>query len=139
MSFEISTEIEISASTAKVWGVLMNFEEYPKWNPFIKSIEGNPQVGKQIKANIDGMKFKPIVLTNEKNKEFKWIGKLLLKGLFDGEHRFQIEETEDGKVRFVQSEKFSGILVPFFKKKLSTDTKSGFEEMNRKLKEQAET
>jgi hypothetical protein len=44
----------------------------------------------------------------------------------------------DGTTTFKQSENFKGILVPFFKKSLDNNTKKGFEEMNRKLKELAE-
>ena len=36
----ISTEIEISASDEEVWQVLSDFDAYPEWNPFIKTIEG---------------------------------------------------------------------------------------------------
>ncbi len=35
-------------------------------------------------------------------------------------------------------EKFKGILVSLFKKQLDNNTKRGFEEMNKKLKELAE-
>jgi uncharacterized protein YndB with AHSA1/START domain len=41
----ISTTITIQASANKVWTVLTNFETYPIWNPFIKSIEGEIKVG----------------------------------------------------------------------------------------------
>ena len=35
---------------------------------------------------------------------------LVVSGIFDGEHRFLIEEAGPGRVRFVQSERFGGIL-----------------------------
>ena len=38
---ELKTTIEINASPAKVWEVLLDFEKYPDWNPFIKNIRGN--------------------------------------------------------------------------------------------------
>ncbi|MFM2360786.1 MAG: hypothetical protein RLY16_2779, partial [Bacteroidota bacterium] len=40
MAKEIKTTIEIHASPARVWEVLTNFDEYPNWNPFIKSLKG---------------------------------------------------------------------------------------------------
>ena len=36
----IQTEILINTDITKVWDVLMNFDSYPKWNPFITSISG---------------------------------------------------------------------------------------------------
>lgn len=137
-TFEIKTTTTIAASPQRVWEVLTNFAEYPVWNPFITSLEGEPVVGNNIEVRAGGMDFKPEVLVYEAYKELRWVGKLLFKGLFDGEHSFQIIDNEDGTVTFQQNEQFSGALVSLFKGKLGTDTKSGFEQMNQKLKEIAE-
>lgn len=143
MAKEIKTEILIHATTEKVWAILTNFENYPNWNPFIKSIIGDPIVGNQITVRIEppdakGMTFKPKVLIYAPNKELKWLGRLLFTGLFDGEHKFELIDNGNGTTTFVQSEKFKGILVPLFKKQLDNNTRKGFEEMNKKLKEWAE-
>lgn len=143
MAKEIKTEILINTTPEKVWNVLTSFSEYPKWNPFIKSLEGQVAVGKKIKAFIEapaakGMTFKPEVLAFEKNKEFRWIGHLLFAGLFDGEHKFELIDTGDGTTLFKQSEKFRGILVPLFSKMLDVNTKNGFNAMNLALKERSE-
>lgn len=143
MSKEIKTEITINANPIKVWKLLTDFENYPNWNPFIKSINGEVKVGNKITARIEppdasGMTFKPIVLTYEPNKELRWIGTLLFKGLFDGEHKFELVDNRNGTTTFIQSERFNGILVPLFAKQLDNNTKRGFELMNKKLKEMAE-
>jgi hypothetical protein len=143
MAKEIKTEILINATPEKVWSILTNFDNYPNWNPFIKSITGEVKVGNKITARIEppqakGMTFKPKILTFETNKEFKWLGHLLFVGLFDGEHKFELIDNRNGTTSFRQSEKFKGILVPLLKKLLDNNTKNGFEEMNRKLKELAE-
>jgi hypothetical protein len=140
---ELKTEILIHASPEKVWAILKDFQNYPQWNPFIKSIQGDVEVGKRIQVRIEppgakGMTFKPRVLAFEPNKELRWIGHLLFPGLFDGEHRFELIDNKDGTTTFRQSEKFKGLFVPFFKKMLDTNTKNGFEQMNQKLKELAE-
>jgi hypothetical protein len=84
------------------------------------------------------MTFRPTVLKAEPNRELRWIGHLLIPGLFDGEHIFTIEPLGANRVRFVQREIFSGLLVPLFAKGLDTDTQRGFGEMNQALKAQAE-
>ena len=84
------------------------------------------------------MTFTPRVLCFEKNKEFRWLGKLFVKGLFDGEHTFELIDNRDGSTTFRQSEKFSGVLVPFFDKLIEGSTRRGFEAMNERLKERAE-
>ena len=78
------------------------------------------------------------MLAFEQNQEIRWLGSLLFKGLFDGEHSFTILDQGNGRSLFKHEETFSGVLVGLFAKKLDTETKSGFEEMNRKLKEVAE-
>lgn len=143
MAKEIKTEILIHASSEKVWGILTDFDHYLQWNPFIKSIEGNVAVGNTIKARIEppgatGMTFKPVVLVYTEAKEFRWLGHLLIKGLFDGEHCFTLIDNEDGSTTFIQSEKFTGVLVPLFSKMLDTNTIEGFRQMNEKLKQEAE-
>jgi hypothetical protein len=143
MTKEIKTEILIHATPAKVWSILTNFDNYPNWNPFIKSIKGDIKVGNKITARIDppqakGMTFKPKILTFETNKELKWLGHLLFAGLFDGEHKFELMDNGNGTTTFIQSEKFKGILVPLFKNMLDNNTINGFNEMNGKLKELAE-
>jgi hypothetical protein len=143
MAKEIKTEICINATPEKVWTILINFDNYPNWNPFIKSIKGEVKIGEKIKVRIEppeakGMTFKPRILVFETNKELRWIGHLLFVGLFDGEHKFELIDNGDGTTIFRQSEKFKGILVPLFRKQLDNNTKRGFEAMNKKLKELAE-
>jgi len=143
MAKEIKTENLINATPAKVWLILTTFDNYPNWNPFIKSIKGDVKVGNKIIARLEppkakGMTFKPKVLVFDANKEFRWIGHLLFPGLFDGEHKFELIDNGNGTTTFRQSEKFKGILVPLFKKMLDNNTINGFNEMNKKLKELAE-
>lgn len=137
-TFEIKTATTISSTPSRVWKILTDFEKYPDWNPFITSLEGNPSVGNTIRIRAGGMDFKPEVLVYEVNQELRWVGKLLFKGLFDGEHSFHITDNGDGTVTFQQNERFTGALVALFKGKLGTDTKSDFEQMNLRLKELAE-
>jgi hypothetical protein len=138
MQKEITTSIKISATPEKVWSIFTDFESYSTWNPFILKLTGKVAVGNQITAKLRGMTFKPIVLVYMENTEFKWIGKLLVKGLFDGEHRFQLIDNKDGSTTFIQSEQFNGLLVGLFAKKLDTETKDGFEAMNESLKKKVE-
>ena len=138
MAKQIITTINIEANPETIWKILTNFEKYPEWNPFIKSVTGNVKVGNRIKIKVQDIVFKPKILTFTKNSEFKWLGHLGFKGLFDGEHKFHLSDNGDGTTHFEHSETFSGILVPIFWKKLNTETRREFELMNVKLKERAE-
>jgi hypothetical protein len=138
----IQTEILILADTAKVWDVLMNFDSYPKWNPFITSISGEPKLGARLTVSINppegkGMTFKPTILTLESNKEFRWKGKLGVNGIFDGEHYFILEYLDKDITKFIHGEKFSELLVPLVGKMLDK-TKKGFQLMNESIKNECE-
>ena len=85
------------------------------------------------------MSFRPTVLVADPNRELRWLGHLWVPGLFDGEHSFTIEPLGEGRVRFIQQERFSGLLLPLLSKTLDRDTLRGFEEMNRALKLRVES
>ncbi|QNK64579.1 SRPBCC domain-containing protein [Pedobacter sp. PAMC26386] len=139
---EIKTEILINAAPQKVWAIFSNFDNYPNWNPFIKSIQGRIDSGSKITVRIEppngsGMTFNPEVLVFAENKELSWKGKLLFKGLFDGTHKFELIDNGNGTTTFIQMETFTGILVSLFESQLDK-TEIGFKSMNVKLKELVE-
>jgi len=138
MKKEIKTSVQINTEPEKVWQILTDFKNYPQWNSFVKSLSGEVKEGNRIKVKLPGMTFSPIVLKFDRNTEFRWLGHLWFKGLFDGEHKFLLVDNSDGTTRFEQSESFSGILVRCISKSLERDTKYGFEKMNEELKQQAE-
>jgi hypothetical protein len=139
---EIRTEIEIGAPIQQVWKELTAFAAYSEWNPFIRKVSGNAIPGERLTIRIQppesrGMTFRPLVLAAAAPIELRWKGKLLVQGLFDGEHSFRLHAIDSGRTKFVQSEVFSGILVPLFGGTLEA-TRRGFELMNEALKERAE-
>ncbi len=137
---QITSEIQIEASPARVRELLTDFPSFPEWNPFIRKASGKPKEGERLEVKIGSgksMTFKPKVLKAEPGRELRWLGRVFIPGLFDGEHRFTIEQLDENRVRFVQSERFTGLLVPLFRG-LENDALRGFEEMNRALKERAE-
>jgi hypothetical protein len=83
------------------------------------------------------MTLKPSVLAAEPNREFAWLGRLIAPGIFDGEHHFELEPL-DGGTRFVQRERFKGVLVPLTAGVLEK-TRRGFEDMNAALKQRVES
>jgi hypothetical protein len=133
---------DIEASKERVWDVLADFSSYPEWNPFIKRISGEPTVGAQLEARLEppggkGITIRPKVLSAAPGQELKWLGHLLIPGIFDGEHHFLIQDLGQGRTRFIQQEVFKGVLVPLTGRILEK-TGEGFEQMNKALKERAE-
>ena len=141
---ELRAEIEIDAEPGRVWAILMDFEAYPEWNPFITSIQGERTVGARIRARLQpaggrGVTMTPSVTVNEPGIAFGWLGKLGgVPHLFDGSHRFEVQPIDGGtRTRFVQSERFRGILLPIVRRSILPATLAGFGAMNRALAERA--
>jgi hypothetical protein len=141
---ELRAEIEIDADPETVWGLLMDFRAYSEWNPFIDPIEGDQEVGARLRLRIRppdsrGMTLRPHVTAVEPGRAFGWLGRLGgVPHLFDGAHRFELTPIDGGRrTRFVQSERFQGILVPFVRRGVLPPTLRGFEAMNRALADRA--
>ncbi|MFZ5894548.1 MAG: SRPBCC family protein [Myxococcota bacterium] len=140
---EVRTEIEISASPAEIWKVLLDFRHYPEWNPFIVHINGEAKVGAELGMTLslpDSNRERELsarLLKCEEQRELRWLGHLWMKGLFDGEHFFKLEPRPDGTTRLVQGEDFNGILLRFMLAQVTEATR-GFVYMNQALKRRIE-
>jgi hypothetical protein len=142
-SRELHTAIEIEATPERLWLILSDTDGYPRWNPFIDRIVGPLVEGGKLEVHFAAPDakvriFRPTLLTVDENRELRWFGRFLLPLLFDGEHFFRMEEVGKGRTRFVQGEILRGLLVPLLWQYLDTNTRHGFETMNRALKSLAE-
>jgi hypothetical protein len=141
---EIITTLEINAPPRSVWQVLVDFPAHSQWNPLVRSIEGAPRDGETLKVFIQptggmGMTFRPRVVRAVPDEELRWLGLVVLPGIFDGEHFFKIEPLDGGRrTKFIQGERFTGLLVPVLRKNLDSVTRARFEAMNRALKARVE-
>ena len=143
MHSTIERSIEIDASPTTVWSTLTDTAAYPDWNPFMTRLAGDFTVGATLEVRIEPpnarpMTFKPTVLAMEPERELRWLGKFILPGLVDGEHTLRIEPLAEGRSRFIQTERFSGLLVRPLRSMLGK-TELGFEQMNVALKARAES
>ena len=139
----IETRLLIDASKEDIWRVLTDFDAYPRWNTFVKSISGDPVLGAKLCVRIclkgdKCMAFKPTVLEVVDNTHLSWNGALLFSALFNGTHQFTLNEQPNGQVEFIHKEDFKGWIVPLLWSKISSDTLSGFERFNQELKQEIE-
>ena len=141
----ISTEVIIEASPSRIWAVLTDADAYPRWNPFIRSMNGRLQEGETISIEVaptgrSSMRFRPSVLVVKPEKELRWLGSVGIRGLFDGEHAFQLTQLAPRQTLFRQSERFSGLLVPLIMRGQNAEAaRKGFIAMNDALKQRAES
>lgn len=135
-SVEITAATEIDATPERVWAVLTDTAAYPTWNPFLRRLEGSLEVGRTLtvefrpREDAEPRTMTPRVVDVEPGRRFAWLGRIAVPGVLDGRHTFTVEPTPGGGSRFVQHERLSGLLVPFFRRLLTVDTPRGFAAMN---------
>jgi hypothetical protein len=139
---ELSTEIEIQATPDKVWQVLTSLDQYPEWNPFIHQAIGKAEQGEKVdimvRSGAKETRLHCTVIKVEPNQELRWKYHVALPLLFSGEHSFIIEQIEGNKIRFIDREIFNGWLVSSQAKDIDTNSRQGFEAMDKALKARAE-
>ena len=139
---QINTQIDIDASPDKVWSLLLDFESYAQWNPFIQRASGRPEVGQKLEilmvtATGKSLAIEPVVIAAQPTREFRWVGHRLIRGLLDVEYYYMLRTAEDGRTRFVHGAVFTGLLSPFWGGFVNSALR-GFFQMNEALKELAE-
>jgi hypothetical protein len=139
---ELRTEIEIQATPDKVWQVLSSLDKYPEWNPFIHHAIGKAKVGEKVditfRSGSKDMTLHCTVIKAEPNRELSWKYHVILPSLWSGVHSFTIEPIGDDRVRFIDKEIFTGLLIPFQVKDIDTNSRHDFSEMDKALKIRAE-
>lgn len=138
----LSSDIVIDAPSEVVWGVLVDFGSYPDWNPVEIQVRGEAVVGSVLEhtARLPGRKpmtFKAKIIEAAPSRALAWKGRIVVPGLFDVTHHFEIDTLADHRSRLRQFEHFSGVLVPFMRSTLR-DTQAAFELANQAIKQRAE-
>ena len=140
---ELRTEIEIAASTNKIWSILTDLERWGKWNPLVDTASGNTSLGSKLSITMrcedgkDDPKYTPTITDFEKPKFFRWRATMMAGFLFTNDKIFELVETDSG-TRLIHTEAFSGIFVPLFWGKLREGILPMLKTMNDALKIEAE-
>ena len=140
--WSIATAVEVDAPPERVWDVLVDLPAYPTWNPFIVHASGRVAAGETLVLHMalpgwDPMVIEPRLLAVEPERELRWKGRLLLPGLFDGEHGFTLVPLEGGRTRVEHWEEFGGLLLPIARGLIHDATVEAFDAMNDALAERA--
>jgi len=136
---QVRTEETIYAPRSEVWAALVNFKQYPEWNPYHVTVRGEPTLGAKLVVNIqrpDGksIEIPPHIIRFEPGRELTWGGGI--KGVFYGEHVLLLEDVAGG-TRLSHNEDFTGMFVGFADLPPDVLTE-GYNAMNKALKEYVE-
>jgi hypothetical protein len=142
--YRISSEIIVNAPRERVWQILTDSAVFGEWNPLITELTGRLGLGEKLFVRLTlpekrAFIVKPKVIEWNEGRSFAWRGRLLIPGIFDGEHHFEMFPLDNNQIRFVQWERFSGILAGILMKLIGKSTEQGFIAMNEALKKRAES
>lgn len=105
------SEITINAPIEKVWEVLINLPEWPRFDPSFSSIrlESDVSVGAKASFKLKGFPIQGVFAVVDVDHELTWVGKSLWTRAID---RHVIERTVDGSTRLFLEESFVGLFAP---------------------------
>jgi hypothetical protein len=135
---QCGVSINIHAPAKKIWSLLTNAKDFPRWNSTVTSIEGEIALGKKLALQVPlapGRTFKPKVIELDPEKKMVWGDGAA--PMFKGRRSYTLTTRADGSVDFSMVEVFSGLMLPMIKKSLP-DFAPAFEQYAEDLKREAE-
>jgi uncharacterized protein YndB with AHSA1/START domain len=137
-SLEYAVAIDIAAPASRIWSLLTNAGEFPRWNSTVKSIDGRIAEGEriQVKVPIAGDRvFKLAVRNVVPDQTMTWSDGMA--PMFKGVRTFTLTPKANGTTEFRMIEVFKGIMLPMIAGQLP-DFGPVFEQYAKDLKREAE-
>lgn len=135
---ECAVAINIQASPGKLWSLLTNAADFPRWNSTVQSLEGPIALGQRLRLRVPiapNRTFKPRVTELEPEKRMVWSDGAA--PMFKGVRTFTLSPRGDGTTDFSMVEVFSGLMLPMIRRSLP-DFGPPFEQYAADLKREAE-
>ena len=135
---EVAVSATIQATPERIWTLLTNAKDFPRWNSAVQSIEGDIALGETIalKATIAPERtFKLRVTAFEPNSTLIWQDGAA--PFFKGVRRYTLTPQSGGTTVFSMVETFSGLMLPMIARSLP-DFRASFEQYATDLKAEAE-
>jgi hypothetical protein len=135
---ECAIRTNIRATPKRIWDLLTNADDFPRWNTTVKTLRGPIQLGTKLAIEVPiapGRVFKPKVTELVEGARMVWSDGAA--PMFRGVRTFTLTPREDGSTDFVMREVLSGIMLPMIKGSLP-DFGPAFERYAADLKDEAE-
>jgi hypothetical protein len=135
MQYDVA--IDVRAPAEKIWRLLTNAADFPRWNSTVTSVEGKIAPGETLALRVPlapKRTFKPKVAAFEPGKKMVWQeGNPMFKGV----RTFTLAARDDGSTAFSMSEVYTGLMLPMIAGSLP-DFAPAFEAYAADLKREAE-
>ena len=112
---ECGVKIDVRATPARVWALLTDAGDFPRWNSTVTSIEGEIAPGNKLalRVPISDRTFKVKVTAFEPEQRMVWADGAA--PMFKGERTYTLTPNDDGTTTFEMVEVFSGLMLPMIK------------------------
>jgi len=136
-SMTCGVEVNIRARAERIWRLLTDAQDFPRWNSTVTSIEGQIREGERLRLRVPGTDrtFTPRISGVVPRERMIWTGGFA--PVFKGVRTFELKPRDDGSTDFAMRERFSGLILPFLKGSLP-DFGPVFARYARDLKQEAE-
>jgi len=137
-SMSVTVSIQIQAKPERIWTLLTNAGDFPRWNSTIIRIDGTIAIGEKITlvASIAPQRtFKLRVVEFVPNQKMVWQDGAA--PMFKGTRQFMLTALADKSTAFTMTETFSGLMIPMLAGSLP-DFRPAFEQYAADLKQEAE-
>jgi hypothetical protein len=134
-----AVSIDIHAVPERIWALLTDARDFPRWNSTITRLDGTIEHGAKLALEVHaapGRTFKPKVTELEAPRRMVWSDGFA--PMFRGVRTFSLVALDDGSTRFTMEETFSGVMLPLIKGSLP-DFAPSFEAYAADLKREAES
>ena len=140
---QLKAKIQIAAKIDQVWKTLTDFENWHEWNPTVKRVTGQATQGTTLNITMPGkagkdMSYPAQIINLQPPTLFRWRAKMIAGFLFANGRVFELKE-HDGGTLLVNTEEFSGLMVPLMGNKLNQFVVPALNKMNEALKAKLES
>jgi uncharacterized protein YndB with AHSA1/START domain len=135
---EYAVAIDVAAPPSRLWALLTDAADFPRWNTTVTSIEGRIAEGERIavRVPISERVFKLSVRDVVPDQRMTWSDGMA--PMFKGVRTYTLTPKPNGATEFRMVEEFKGLMLPMIAGQLP-DFGPVFEQYARDLKRAAET
>lgn len=111
-------DITVRARAERIWAILADAPDFPRWNSTVTRIEGEIREGGKLRVHVPGTDrvMTPRISGVVPNARMTWTGGF--SPVFKGVRTFELRPRSDGATDFTMAERFSGLMIPFVKRSM---------------------
>lgn len=135
---ECAVTINIKAQPDKIWALLTNAKDFPRWNSTVQNIDGRIALGETIQLKVHAAPERVFKLkVSEWTPNSRMVWRDGAAPMFQGVRTYTLTPKSDGTTDFSMVEVFSGLMLLMIGGSLP-DFRPSFEQYAADLKKEAE-